>query len=46
MPQANGRSQNPVSSLKSGVYYAKLTASLNMAGGRCEKDKMRKISVD
>jgi hypothetical protein len=32
--------------LKSGVYYAKVTASLNMSGARCEKDNTRKISVD
>jgi hypothetical protein len=32
--------------LKSGVYYAKVTASLNMSGDRCRKDKSRKLFVD
>jgi hypothetical protein len=32
--------------LKSGVYYAKVTASLNGIGDRCQKDKSRKIFVD
>jgi hypothetical protein len=32
--------------LKSGVYYAKVNASLNGLGDRCQKDKSRKIPVD